>query len=110
MRAAGLSLIAFVLMCSWAFAGPILVSDPNPTAVGGWCEIAGAQWIPTPTPLEPDGAIKVDVSAAPIGRSDIQVRVCVDDPVWGPQCSDYVPFGFVRPGPPSAARGLRLVK
>ncbi|MEM4720513.1 MAG: hypothetical protein QXT73_00450 [Candidatus Methanomethylicaceae archaeon] len=91
-------------------ASPFLVSDPNPTAVGGWCEFTGASWLQGSFPLMPDGSVKVDMANAPVGRTDLQIRVCIDEPTWGISCSEWVPFGFDRPSGPSAAKGLRLRK
>jgi len=100
---------AIMTLASTAFASPFLVSDPNPSAVGGFCDITGAAWIPNPTPLQPDGSIKVDLSNAPVGRTDIQVRVCIDE--WGAiLCSPFVPFSFERRGAPFAPDNLRLKK
>lgn len=108
---AGFSLFtAACLMPILCAASPFLVSDPNASAVGGYSEIVGAAWIPTPVPLQADGSVKVDVATAPVGQANLQVRVCKDDAVWGQLCSPFVEFNFTRPGPPSAASGMGLVK
>lgn len=107
--------ITFAFLCAGfsavAYASPFLVSDPNPSAVGGYSDITGAPWLASPqTPLQADGSVRVDFAAAPVGSSSLQVRVCKEDATWGTLCSDTVPFAFTRPGPPSAGGGLRLVK
>jgi hypothetical protein len=100
---------AIMTLASTAFASPFLVSDPNPSAVGGFCDITGASWITNPTPLQSDGSVKVDLANAPVGKTNLQVRVCIDE--WGVTlCSPFVPFSFERRGTPSAPGNLRLKK
>jgi len=109
MRTFCVVVLAIMALASTALASPFLVSDPNPSAVGGFCDITGASWIPNPTPLQPDGSVKVDLAGAPVGRTDIQVRVCIEE--WGQTlCSPFVPFAFERRGTPSAPDNLRLKK
>jgi hypothetical protein len=91
-------------------ASPFLVSDPNASAVGGYSDITGGVWVPNPTNVQANGSVKVDMAAAPVGTTVLQVRVCKDDPVWGPQCSPFVPFSLTRPGAPSAPANTGLIK
>ena len=103
-----LVIILSILIPSISLAAPFLVSDPNPSAVGGYSEITGAVWAPSPVNTQANGSIRVDMTAAPVGASNIQVRVCKTDSVWGVQCSSFVPFTWTRPGAPSAAGNIGL--
>jgi hypothetical protein len=89
-------------------AGPYLVFDAQ-TGVTSY-KVTGPAWVPTtPVAAQPDGSLKMDVSAATIGTSNLTVQGCWTDAIWGEQCSSTVPFTFTRPGKPLAPTGGKLV-
>ncbi len=98
------------------FASPFLVSDPNPSAIGGFSEITGLpQQINNITPLTADGSVRVDLADLPVGLFNLQVRVCI--PEWLPGdeggnvvCSPFVQFSLRRSGLPSAPEGVKIKK
>ena len=104
-----IAIVIAILFPSVCLAAPFLVSDPNPSAVGGYSEVTGAVGIPSPVNTQANGSIRVDMTAAPVGVSNIQIRVCKTDAIWGPQCSPFVPFTWTRPGAPSAAGNIGLI-
>jgi hypothetical protein len=99
--------VAFVLFATSAFASPFLVSD-HATGVTLY-KITGPGWTPSSCGVEPDGSLKADLSASPVGTIQLTVTACNNDPVWGESCSDPVPFSYTRPAPPAITSNIRLL-
>lgn len=104
-----IAIVVAILFPSVCLAAPFLISDPNPSAVGGYSEITGAVGIPSPVNTQANGSIRVDLASAPVGTSNLSIRVCKTDAIWGVQCSSAVPFVLNRPGAPSAAGNIGLI-
>lgn len=101
-----LLILLFLLIPSLAWSAPFLVCDPQ----AGVTEyhVTGATWVTAIVPAEADGSIRMDVSSAPVGQSNLYFQACNVDPVWGVQCSISAPFGFTRPAMPALPEGLKL--
>jgi len=93
-----------------AFAGPYLVSDPSPQAVGGKFEIKEGTATILSADNQPDGSVKADLAAVTVGLHNYQVRYVITDPLWGTQTSAYVNFTFTRPNLATGnITGIKLV-
>jgi len=103
-----LIVLAMAFMASSVFASPFLVCDPQ-TGVTSY-QLTGPSWVPTSTPAQADGSIKLDVATASVGANSLTVKACKDDPIWGVLCSDAVPFDFTRPAQAAPPAGIRLSK
>lgn len=106
-------ILLFVLIPSLTWAvradgSPFLICDPQADVTE--YRVTGAEWVPQAVPAEADGSIKMDISAAPVGQSNLFFQACNVDQIWGVQCSISVPFGFSRPGSPSTPTNIRLLK
>ena len=101
---------AAVLLLSWeAWAQPYIVCDPQATIT--YYKVTGAAWVPATVPAQADGSIKMSITTAPGGTSNLNFSACRDvDPIWGEQCSDTAPFSFSRPAKPATPVGAKLVK
>jgi hypothetical protein len=99
--------LVLVLVASIAGASPYIVCDPQ-AGVQSY-EVGGATWVTPNVPAQPDGSIKMDISGAPVGQSDLTFKACYNDPIWGRYCSASSPFTFTRPTPPVAPKLLKLV-
>ena len=102
-----LIVLAMVLMATQAWANPFIVCDPQATVTH--YKVTGAAWVPATVPAQTDGSIKMDISTAPVGTSNLNFSACRDDAIWGEQCSVTAPFSFTRPGTPVAPTGAKLV-
>jgi hypothetical protein len=100
-------IIAILLIPSLLSAAPFLVCDPQ-TGVTTY-KLTGPAWTPASVPAQPDGSIKMDVSAATVGSSALTVAACITDAVWGELCSTTVPFPLTRPTPPVITKNIRLI-
>ena len=89
-----------------ATGAPYLVCDPQAGVT--FYKLTGPVWLPTTAVAQPDGSIHTDVGAAVLGASNITLAACKTDPVWGEQCSAFVPFSFMRPAVPITPAGVRL--
>lgn len=101
-----LLILLFVLIPSLGWGAPFLVCDPQAGVTT--YKLTGPAWVPATVPAQPDGSIKMDVSAATVGENALQVAACAIDPVWGEVCSDNSPFSFTRPTTPALPATLRL--
>jgi hypothetical protein len=99
--------ICILLMASTVFANPFIVCDPQATVTH--YKVTGATWVSATVPAQTDGSIKMDISIAPVGTSNLNFSACRDDAIWGEQCSVTAPFSFTRPGTPVAPTGAKLV-
>jgi hypothetical protein len=100
-------LIGLMLIAVAVSASPFLVCDPQ-AGVSSY-QLTGPAWVPVTVPAQPDGSIKMDVSAAIVGSNAITVKACASaGSVWGEQCSASVPFVFTRPAPPATTSNIRL--
>lgn len=95
-----------VLMASAAWANPFIVCDPQ-TGITHY-KVTGAAWIVSPVPAQTDGSIKIDISTAPVGTSNLNFSACLSDSMWGELCSVTAPFSFIRPGIPATPTGVKL--
>ena len=102
-----LLVIGMILFATSAFASPFLVSDPA-TGVTLY-KVTGPGWVPPSCTVAPDGSLSADLSASPIGTTQLTVVACNNDPVWGESCSDPVPFSYTRPAPPATIKSIRLL-
>lgn len=102
-----LLIIGMILFATNAMASPFLVSDPA-TGVTLY-KITGPSWTPPTCGVEPDGSLKADMSASPVGTTQLTVTACNNDPVWGEVCSDPVPFTYTRPQQPAIIKSIRLI-
>lgn len=100
--------LSLLLMSSLVYASPFLVCDPQAGVTD--YKLTGPTWIPTTTPAQPDGSIKMDVSAATVGANSLTVAACKTDPIWGQLCSSFVPFAFTRPSGAVVPTGFGLIK
>jgi hypothetical protein len=87
-----------------ARAAPYIVCDPQ-TGVQFY-KITG--WTSPSEPAQTDGAIKLDVAAAPVGTTSLTFKACAADPAWGEVCSVATPFDLVRPGAPAKPVNIML--
>jgi hypothetical protein len=102
----GISVAVVVSTTVWA--APFLVCDPQ-SGVQVY-KLTGPVWVPATVPAQPDGAIRMDITAAEAGAiTSLTVKACKSDPIWGEQCSAAVPFEFTRPAAPPTPAGIRLV-
>jgi hypothetical protein len=102
-----LFVLAMVLMASQAWANPFIVCDPQ-TGVTHY-KVTGAAWVVSPVTAQADGSIRMDIVSAPVGTSNLNFSACINDPVWGEQCSVTSPFSFTKPGTPATSTGVKLV-
>lgn len=92
-------------------ASPVLVCDPNSTAIGGYYEIKeGNTVIVAKHPAETDGSVKYDLSGIFNGNHSWTVRVGKTDPIWGEMWSTTVPFAFERPAGTNPSTNYRIIK
>ena len=73
--------------------------------------VTGAAWVPATVPAQADGSIKMDISTAPIGTSNLNFSACAQewDGVPGEVCSLTAPFSFTRRSAPATSTGVKLV-
>jgi hypothetical protein len=88
------------------WASPSLICDPQ-TGVDHY-KLTGPAWVPTSVIAQADGSIKMDCSSAMVGTTNLTVAACKNDPIWGEQCSVFVPFSFTRPGSPVSPVNTKL--
>jgi LDH2 family malate/lactate/ureidoglycolate dehydrogenase len=88
-------------------AAPFLVCDPQ-TGVTSY-KLTGPVWVPTSTPAQADGSIKLDVASSTVGSNSLTVAACKTDPIWGELCSSTVPFVFTRPAAPTIPANTKLI-
>ena len=100
--------IGMILFATSVLASPFLVSDPA-TGVTLY-KVTGPGWVPPSCTVAPDGSLSADLSASPIGTTQLTVVACNNDPVWGESCSDPVPFSYTRPAPPAITSNIRLIQ
>lgn len=98
--------IGIILFASVSFASPFLVCDPQ-TGVDHY-KLTGPAWVPTSTPAQADGSLKMDVASSAVGLNSLTVAACINDPVWGELCSVAIPFVYTRPAPPVTTSNIRL--
>lgn len=103
-----LIILAMVFLATPAFASFFLVCDPQAGVT--IYQLSGPTWVPTTTPAQADGSIKLDVATANVGTNSLTVKACITDPTWGVLCSEAVPFDFTRPTSPAKPIGIGLVK
>ena len=101
-----LIILFLLLSLTLAQAAPFLVCDPQ-TGVTLY-RLTGPAWVSVSVPAQPDGSIKMDVATAPTGTSSITVSACWTSLEWGEQCSDVVPFVFIRPSKPIIPGNIKL--
>ena len=108
-----LIILLIVLFATSVYAAPFLVSDPNPSAVGGGYEIMEGAEVVIDAVVEADGSLRMDLaeeSLVPVGNHSYSVRTYKDNGVWGIAYSTPVPFDFARPSSViDATVGLKLV-
>lgn len=106
--------ILFTLIASTAFAAPFLVCDmPTTGTMPTEYQVtlpAGQSWMATTVPALKTGqyGFKADITNAPVGTTAISVKACIDDSLWGTQCSEATTYPLVRPSRP-AAPGVKIV-
>ena len=101
-------LLAMVSFSTLAAANPFIVCDPQ--AGVQYYKVTGASWVVSPVTAQADGSIKMDISAAPTGTSNLNFSACLNDSVWGELCSATAPFSFTKPSAPVTPVGVKLVK
>ena len=103
----GLIVLAFTL-CALRSApcSPFLVCDPQ-TGVTLY-KLTGPAWVPTSVPAQADGSLKMDVATSTVGSNSLTVSACWTSLEWGEQCSDVVPFVFIRPSKPIIPGNIKL--
>lgn len=89
-------------------ASPFIVCDPQ-TGVTHY-KVTGAPWVSSPVPAQADGSIKMDISTAPVGTSNLSFVACRTQEPWGEVCSTATPFSFTRPASPQIPVNFRLEK
>jgi len=99
-------LIAVLVGVSISYASPFLVCDPQTDVT--LYKLTGPAWVPASVPAQPDGSIRMDVSAALTGSNSLTVAACNNDPIWGELCSPFVPFSFTRPSVAAPPANIRL--
>ena len=106
-----LLVIGMILFATNAFASPFLVSDPPLAGETrpDLYKITGPGWVPPSCTVATDGSISADLSASPVGVTQLTVVACNNDPVWGESCSDPVPFSYTRPAQPATIKSIRLL-
>ncbi len=98
----------FVLIPSLVWGSPFLICDPQ-TGVTSY-QLTGPIWVPTTTPAQADGSIRLDVATAATGINSLTFKACKTDVTWGVLCSEAVPFVFTKPASPANPAGIGLVK
>lgn len=101
--------LCFVLIAVPVWANPFIVCDPQ-TGVTHY-KVTGAAWVVSPVTAQPDGSIKMDISMAPTGTSNLNFSACATewDGIPGEVCSPTAPFSFTRRGIPATSTGVKLV-
>lgn len=96
-------------LCFHAQANPFIVCDPQ-TGVQFY-KVTGAAWVPATVPAQTDGSIKMDISTAPVGTSNLNFSACAQewDGIPGEVCSPTSPFSFTRRAAPATSTGVKLV-
>ena len=86
-----------------------IVSDPLPAAIGTSYEVSeGTAVVPLTT--QPDGSVRIDISAASVGTHTYQVRYFLPNTLWGTAYSANSPLVWVKPLPvPNVSGVLKLV-
>ena len=97
-----------LVFASPALSNPWLVCDPQ-AGVTHYI-LTGPTWIVNPVAAQPDGSIRMDVSPSVEGMTQLTVKACKNDEVWGEQCSSVVPFEYVRPAAVAIPLRPRLQK
>ena len=100
--------LAILLFAAQALANPFIACDPQ-TGVQ-YYKVTGGAWVVSPVTAQADGSVKMDIVAAPVGVSNLTFSACINDPIWGEQCSVTAPFSFTRPATPTIPVGAKLVK
>lgn len=98
--------LGYVLVTK-VFAAPFLVCDPQAGVTS--YKLTGPAWVPTTTPAQADGSIKMDVSTAITGSNALTVKACKTDALWGELCSSAVNFTFTRPSGPVNPANIGLI-
>jgi hypothetical protein len=106
-----LLVLGMILFATSVMANPFLVSDPPLTGETqpNLYKITGPGWVPPSCTVAPDGSLSADLSASPIGTTQLTVVACNNDPVWGEVCSDPSPFTYTRPARPATIKSIRLL-
>ena len=102
----GLLVIVLLLIASFAWSSPYLVCDPQAGVTN--YKLSGPAWVPTNVIAQPDGSIKMDLSASTTGNNSLTVAACITDALWGELCSSTVPFSFTRPAKPAGPANIKL--
>ena len=107
MKKLFLALILVLVMAGVGWAAPFLVCDPQAGVTS--YKLTGPAWVPTTTPAQADGSIKMDVSTAVTGSNALTVKACKTDALWGELCSSAVNFTFTRPSGPVNPANIGLI-
>lgn len=106
--------LALFLLCSPAFAGPFVVSDPvpatqvQPTHCGVWLDAQPRAEIAV-TSSANGPFCKFDVGTVTTGSHTIKMTHVLKDPVWGNKESvQSGPLAFQNPASPAAPAGVSL--
>lgn len=108
-----LIILLIVLFATSVWGAPFLVSDPNPSAVGGGYEVIEGGTVVIDAVTEANGSLRMDLaeeSLVSVGNHSYSVRTYKDNGVWGKAYSTPVPFDFARPSSViNDIEGLKLV-
>lgn len=103
-----LSIFIVFMFSTTLYAAPFLVCDPQ-ISVTHYNLTGDKPWVPATSPAIVDGSLKLDVATSVVGTTNMTVKACIADAIWGERCSTTVPFVLTRPGLPTAPSNARLV-
>jgi hypothetical protein len=100
--------VCLLLLPTILYASPFLICDPQ-VGITHYVLTGDKPWVPSTSLAIADGSIKLDVASAVVGVTNMTVKACITDAVWGDRCSTTVPFILSRPGLPVVPVLPRLV-
>lgn len=104
-----------LLFTSSAYAAPFITVDRDLTSNPPTQYIVtlptGQSWLPTSTPALTSGTygFKLDVGAAPVGTTNVKIKGCIIDTLWGQLCNTEQTFPLVRPSAPATMTNISLI-
>lgn len=107
--------LTYLSIASISYSAPFFVIDrdagANPPTSYLITLPTGQAWTSsTVTPLTSGlYAFKIDMAAAPTGTTNIKVKGCFMDPLWGQLCNVEQTYPLVRPSAPAAISGFTLI-
>ena len=108
MKRLFLSILIVFMFSTTLYAAPFLVCDPQ-SGVTHYNLTGDKLWVPVTSPAIIDGSIKLDVAISAVGTTNMTVKACIADVIWGERCSEISPFVLARPGMPTVPSNARLV-